>query len=172
MDVLEAVKARRSVRKYRSMPIPEQKIQLIFNAARLAPSAENLQPWKFILVTDEELKRGLVSACNNQKWIAEAPAVVVALGLVDEAVATIGGYMNSYPVDVAVALDHLTLAATNEGLGTCWVFSFNEEKVKGVLGIPPDVRVVALTPLGYPDEQPPPTGRKHLSEILCYNKYQ
>jgi len=172
MEVLEAIKSVRSVSKFRPDPVPEQKVQTVLNAARLAPSAENLQPWKFIVVSDEDMKRKLAGACTNAKKLPDAPLVVVACGLVDEAVATIGGYMNSYPVDVGMALAHLTLAATSEGLGTSWVFAFNEEKVKSLLGIPADARVVGLTPLGIPEAFEPPAGRKHLSEILAYNAYE
>ena len=84
----------------------------------------------------------------------------------------VGGYMNSYPVDVGMAVAHLTVAATSEGLGTSWVFSFNEEKVKALLGIPADAHVVGLTALGFPEAFEPPAGRKHLSEILSYNVYE
>jgi nitroreductase len=98
--------------------------------------------------------------------------VIVACARLDEAVAMIGGYMNSYPVDLGMALAHLTLAATSEGLGTSWVFAFNEEKVRSLLRIPDDVRVVGLTPVGVPEAVEPPSGRKHLSEILAYNAYE
>ncbi|MFQ6127695.1 MAG: nitroreductase family protein [Thermoplasmata archaeon] len=172
MDVLEAMKERKSVRKYKPMPLSAQQIQKIFNAVRMAPSVDNLQPWRFIIVNDEDLKRSLAAASSNQKWIAEAPLVVVACGLLDEAQGMIGGFMNSYPVDVALAMAYLTLAAHNEGLGTCWVNAFNEEKVRSVVGAPLDVKVVALTPLGVPDGDPEPSGRKHLNEIVCYNKYE
>jgi nitroreductase len=171
MDVLEAIRTRRSIRKYKPIPIPEEKILTVLKAARLAPSAKNLQPWKFIIVRNEELKHKLIHACNNQKFIAEAPVVIVACALIDEAFGTMGGYMSSYSVDLAIAVDHLTLAAVAEGLGTCWIGSFSEEKVKSVLGIPPDVRVVALTPLGFPDEKPEPPGRKPLEDIICYDRY-
>lgn len=170
--MIEAIKSRRSIRKYEPTPIPEDKLQTVLNAARLAPSAKNLQPWKFVIVRDEDIKRALIPACNNQKWIAGAPIIIAACAIQDEAYGMMGGYMNSYPVDVAIALDHLTLAAASEGLGTCWIGSFSEEKVKTVLNIPRDVKVVALTPLGFPNEEPMPSGRKHLSELICYNQYE
>lgn len=172
MDMMEAIRARKSVRRYQPTPIPEQKLQAVLNAARLAPSAQNLQPWKFIVVRDESLKRKLVNGCHNQKFIAEAPVVIVACALEDEATAMVGGYMNSYPMDIAVALTHLILAATSEGLGTCLIGEFSEERVKAVLNIPREIRVVALTPLGFPAESPQQTGRKNLSEIVCYDQYK
>jgi len=172
MEVLEAIKSGKSASKFKPTPVPEQKIQAVFNAARLAPSAENLQPWRFIVVGDEDLKKRVAAACTNAKRLGDAPLVIVACARLDEAVATVGGYMNSYPVDVGMALSHLSLAATSEGLGTSWVFAFNEEKVKAALGIPDDAKVVGLSPLGYPEALDPPEGRKHLSEILSYNAYE
>ncbi len=171
MEVLEATKAIRSVSRFKPTPVPEQKVQAVMNAARLSMSVDNLQPWKFIVVTDEDLKKKLVNVCGNAKLNSSAPLLIVACARMDEAVSTVGGYMNSYPLDLGMAISHLTLAAINEGLGTSWAFSFNEEKVKAVLGIPPDAKVIGLTPLGFPEELPPPDGRKHLSEILSYNKY-
>lgn len=172
MEVLEAIKSVKSVSKFKPDPIPEQKVQAIVNAARFAPSAENLQPWKFIIVTDEDTKRKLAGACTNAKSVANSPLVLVACARLDEAVATIGGYMNSYPVDLGMALANVTVAAASEGLGTSWIFAFNEEKVKSLLSIPDDAHVVGLTPLGVPEAFEPPAGRKHLSEILSYNAYE
>ena len=171
MEVLEAIKQAKSVSKFRPDPIPEQKIQTVLNAARLAPSVENLQPWKFIAVTDEDAKRKLAGMVTNGRLL-EAPVVIVACARLDEAVGLIGGYMNSYPVDLGMALANLTLAATSEGLGTSWVFAFNEEKVRSLLRVPEDARVVGLTPVGIPEAHEPPSGRKHLSEILAYNAYE
>ncbi|TET90402.1 MAG: nitroreductase [Methanomassiliicoccales archaeon] len=172
MDVAEAIRARRSVRRYKSTPIPDETLQNVLNAARLAPSAENMQPWRFVVVRDEDAKRELASACNNQTWIAEAPVIIAACGVPDEAGTIVGGYVDPVSVDVSIALTQAALEATSEGLGTCWVTAFSEERVKSILNIPPDVRVVALTPLGYPDEMPEPSGRKHLSQIVCYDKYE
>ncbi len=172
MEVLEAIKSGKSASKFKPTPVPEQKIQAVFNAARLAPSADNLQPWKFIVVSDEDVKRQVAAACTNARRLSDAPILVVACARLDEAVATVGGYMNSYPVDVGMALSHLSLAATSEGLGTSWVFAFNEEKVRAALRIPDDAKVVGLSPLGFPEGFGPPEGRKHLSEILSYNAYE
>jgi nitroreductase len=172
MEVLEAIKSAKSVSKYKPDPVPEQKVQAVMNAARFAPSAENLQPWKFIVVSDEDAKRKLAGACTNGRHMVDAPLVIVACARLDEAVATIGGYMNSYPVDLGMALANVTVAATSEGLGTSWVFAFNEEKVRSLLSIPADAHVVGLTPLGIPEAYEPPAGRKHLSEILSYNAYE
>ena len=172
MDALEAIRTRRSVRKYRPDPVPEELLKEVLSAARIAPSADNAQPWKFIVVTDEEIKRKLIQACAGQKFIAEAPLVIVGCGFPEDAYATAGGYMSSFVMDVTIAMDHLILAATSLGLGSCWIAAFKEEKVKEILGIPDDVRVVALTPLGYPDESPKKTSRKDLAELFIYNKFE
>lgn len=137
----------------------------------MAPSANNAQPWKLIVVRDEDMKLKLTQACNNKKWMAEAPVIVVACGFPDEADSYLGGYMNSFSIDVAIALDHLVLTASNEGLGSCWIGRFKEEKVKDLLDIPYDVKVVALIPLGYANEEPEHSGRKHLSDLVCYDKF-
>lgn len=169
---MDAIRTRRSVRKYRSTPVAESTLKDVLNAARLAPSADNSQPWKIVVVRDEQVKLKLAAACNGQKFIAQAPLVLVACGLPDEAFQTVGGYMSSHVIDVSIAVDHLTLAAHALGLGTCWIAWFKEDKVREILGVPEDVRVIALTPLGYPDETPEKTPRKNLEELVVYERYQ
>jgi nitroreductase len=169
MDVNEVIRTRRSIRKYKADPISDEILTKVLEAARLAPSANNEQPWKFIIVRDERMKQNLVSACRDQSFIAEAPLVIVACGLPNKS--HIGGYTSSVQVDVAIALDHLTLAAWAEGLGTCWIGAFYEKMVKRLLSIPNDVKVIALTPLGYPMEIPEKKPRKYLAEIICYDKF-
>src|SRR2546427_823025 len=166
MEALEAIKSVKSVSKYKPDPVPEQKVQAVVNAARFAVSADNIQPWKFIVVSDEDAKRKLAGACTNGRHMTDAPLVVVACARLDEAVAMIGGYMNSYPVDLGMALANVTMAATSEGLGTSWIFTFNEEKVKSLLNIPADAHVVGLTPLGIPEanEVPAPPNQESPEE--------
>ena len=172
MDLMEAIKTRRSIRKFRETRIPENLLKEVLNAARLAPSADNAQPWKIIVVRDEQTKHKVTQACNGQKFLVQAPVVLVLCGIPEEAFQTVGGYMSSHVIDASIALDHVTLAAHSLGLGTCWVAWFKEEKVKDILGIPEDVRVVALTPLGYPDESPERPSRKNLEELIAYDKYE
>src|SRR3989442_1996050 len=172
MEVLEAIKSVKSVSKYKPDPVPEQKVQAVVNAARFALSADNFQPWKFIIVSDEDAKRKLAGACTNGKHMADAPLVVVACARLDEAVAMIGGYMNSYPVDVGMALANVTVAATREGVGTSLIFTFYEGEGKSLLNIPAEAHVVGLTPLGIPGAYEAPAGREHLSEILASNAYE
>jgi nitroreductase len=172
MDLMEAIKTRRSIRRYKSTPVDDGLLKVVLNAARLAPSADNAQPWRIIVVMDEQTKLRLAAAANGQKFIAQAPIVLVACGIPDEAFSTVGGYMSSHVIDVAIAVDHLTLAAHSLGLGTCWIAWFKEEKVREALDIPEDVRVIAMTPLGYPDEAPEKSPRKNLEELILYERYQ
>lgn len=172
MDLMEAIKTRRSIRRFRETPVPENLLKEVLNAARLAPSADNAQPWKIIVVRDEQMKQKVTQACNGQKFLVQAPIVLVVCGIPEDAFQTVGGYMSSHVIDASIALDHVTLAAHSLGLGTCWVAWFKEEKVKDILGIPEDVRVVALSPLGYPDESPERPSRKNLEELIAYDKYE
>lgn len=171
MSVLDAIIARRSVRKFRKDPVPEAALARILEAARLAPSGKNLQPWKFIIVRDPETRKKLAAASVNQAFLASAPVVIAACGFPAEAYPRLGRYMNSWPVDVAIAMEHIVLQAAEEGIGTCWIGAFEEIEVKAVLGIPDEARVLALTPLGWPDESPAPRGRKPLAKIVSYEKF-
>jgi nitroreductase len=172
MDLMDAIKTRRSIRKYKETPVPETLLKEVLNAARMAPSADNAQPWRMIVVRDEQSKLRLAAASNNQKFIAQAPIVLVICGMPDEAFQTMGGYMSAHVIDAAIALDHITLTAHTLGLGTCWIGWFKEEKVREVLAIPDDVAVVALTPLGYPNETPERTTRKNLEDLVMYERFQ
>ena len=168
MDIIEE---RKSVRSYKPQEIEEEKLNYILDAFRLAPSAKNLQPWKLIVVKNNKIIKDLAIACNNQTFLEESPVIIVACANEQEAYGVMGGYMNSYPIDIALALEHLILAATEQGLGTCWIGAFKEQLVKDILGVPDEVRVVALTPLGYPLRDATRRGRKPLSEIVCYDRY-
>lgn len=168
--ILEAIKKRQSVRSYQDKEIPKEMLQEILEAGRLAPSAKNTQSWKFIVVKDKELRKKLVPACKNQKFVGEAPVVIAGCGTNTEYIMSNGEH--SYPIDLAIALDHMSLQAASLGLGTCWLGAFYQDQVKEILGIPKEVRVVALMTVGYPKKLETKTGRKPLSEIVCYNKYK
>jgi nitroreductase len=174
MDFYEVIKTRRSVRAYASDPIPDDVLNRVLDAARIAPSGSNRQPWKFILVKDGDVKKKLVSSCGGQSFIAEAPLVIVACGR--NIHYNRGGYMGdmSMLVDVSIAVDHLTLAARAEGLGTCWIGLFDNESIKKLLQIPKDVNVVALVSIGYPCGKvfKELGSRKSMSEIISVGKYQ
>jgi nitroreductase len=152
MDVFEAIRVRRSVRKYRSDPIPDAVLERMLEALRLAPSACNYQPWRFVVVRDAKTREALAHASRDQMFIAQAPVIVVGCGFPANAYQKMGGSGNSVDIDIAVAFDHLMLAAAEAGLGTCWIGAFSEQAVKQVLNLPADLKVVALTPLGWPAE--------------------
>ena len=170
-SLMDLIEKRKSIRSYKPQDVEEEKLNYILQAFRKAPSAKNLQPWKLIVVKDKKKISELSIACNNQTFISEAPVLIVACAKEDEAYGVMGGYMNSYPVDIALALEHLILAATEKGLGTCWIGAFKEKLVKDLLDVPDNVRVVAITPVGYPAIEGRTRGRKPISEIVCYDKY-
>lgn len=171
MDIYETIKQRTSVRGYRSTEVEEEKLSRILDAARLAPSGKNAQPWIFIVVKNKETREKLVPACKGQKFVAEAPIVIVACGREELAYNKMGGYWNSLPVDIGIALEHLMLAAVSEGLGTCWIGAFAEEEVRTILGVPEDVKIVALTPVGYPATERTIRARKDLGDIVFNEKW-
>ncbi|MGQ9680399.1 MAG: nitroreductase family protein [Candidatus Bathyarchaeia archaeon] len=168
MDVMEAIRTRRSIRKYKKGKIPEKDLIEIFTAAQLAPSAGNKQPWRFVVVRDPEKIKELAMLANNQMWIADAGAVIAALAM-DK------GSPEVYPKwaerDVMIAVEHMVLAAWSLGYGTCWVGAFDEEKVKGFLGVPEKMTVIILLPIGIPDHKPEARPRKKISEIFSSEKY-
>ncbi len=170
MEVLEIIRRRRSIRRYKPDPVPEDKLRKVLEAARLAPSAANRQPWKFIVVRSPEVKEMLKEA-YPASWFISAPVIIVACALPREAWVRNDGE-EYWKVDVSIAMEHLVLEAVEEGLGTCWIGAFDEEAVKKVLGIPHDVRVVAMTPLGYPAESKEPVkDRKSLDKIVSYDHW-
>lgn len=175
MDVYETIRTRQSIRRYKPDPVPDDVLNRVLEAMRLAPSAGNLQPWRFIVVKEAATREQLAQATDRQQWIAHAPIIIAACGWKERAYSKMGGYWNSLPVDVSIAFDHLMLAATAEGLGTCWIGSFIEEGVRRVLGIPEEVTVIALTPMGYPDGPLDPERerrRKDLAETVCYERWE
>lgn len=169
MNVAEAIQQRRSVRAYKPEQIPAPKLQKVLEAACLAPSAHNAQNWKFVVVKNEKTREELALAAANQIFIAQAPVVIVGVALEPEHI--MSGGVPSYAVDLAIAIDHMTLQAAEEGLGTCWIGAFSQEKVKAILNIPAQYKVVALLPLGYPADMPRPKSRKTLEEIICLEKF-
>lgn len=169
MNVYEAIKARRSVRAYQDKPVPEDVLNRVLEAARLAPSGNNHQSRKFVVVTDKNIKEKLAQAANNQNFVAGAAVVIAAVGLNPQKVMSCG--IPGDPVDVAIAVDHMTLAAVEEGLGTCWIGAFSQEKVCGILNVPSPYRVIELLTLGYPADTPGQKSRKSLEQIVCYQQF-
>lgn len=170
MALLSQIKNRYSVRSYQQRPIEKEKLLAVLEAARSAPSAKNFQEWRFIVVQDEATRRKLMVAANNQAFVGEAPAVIVCCATNTDYVMLCG--QTSYPIDLAIAIDHMTLQAVEEGLGTCWVGSFYEDQVKAILGIPKEVRVVELLALGYPKDRAKSKDRRPLDQIACFEKWR
>ncbi|MGD0495816.1 MAG: nitroreductase family protein [Candidatus Bathyarchaeia archaeon] len=165
MDVLEAIRIRRSIRKYRPEPIPDEKLETILEAARLAPSAANRQPWRFVVVEERQRRKALAKAANDQTFVGDAGAIVVAISDPEKSA-------RWHEKDTMIALEHMVLAATALGYGTCWIGAFDEDAVKSLLKIPAKMKVVALLPIGMPDEKPAPRRRKELSEIFFREEWQ
>ncbi|RLG61839.1 nitroreductase [archaeon] len=169
MNVFDAITKRRSIRAYKPDPIPEDKLNRVLEAARLAPSAKNRQPWKFIVVKDPTIRQALVPACKGQQFVGEAPVVIAGVAETTDYVLTCG--IPAHIVDIAIAMTQMTLQAMEEGLGTCWIGAFYQDEVKKVLGIPPDKQVVELLTLGYPAESPAPRPRKSFKEVFAFDRY-
>ncbi len=169
MNVFDAIKLRRSIRGFEDRPIEEEKLLRVLEAGRMAPSAKNRQEWRYVVVKDKELRRKIAVASNNQYFIAEAPVVIVGCATMVDYV--LSGGQPAYTIDVAISMDHISLQAVEEGLGTCWIGAFKEDEVKRILNIPQEMRVVEIMPLGYPKFLPDPEPRKKLQEIVFYDKY-
>ena len=190
MEFLDLVRKRRSIRKYKSDPVTEEKLNYVLEAARIAPSWGNRQCWKYIIVTDEVLRKKIVMRREmpateagttkareerrprrSREWIAQAPIIIV--GCADPTKSGDKEEKQYYLLDMGISMEHLILAAAEQGLGTCWIGGgFSEPIVKEALDIPEDIRVVALTPLGYPDEATEPKSRKTLEEITSRNHWE
>ncbi|MHA1821115.1 MAG: nitroreductase family protein [Promethearchaeota archaeon] len=169
MEFKEVIKARRSIRNFKEKPVPDEIISEILESARLAPTWANMQGVRHIVVKDPA-KVKKISKAIGQKWTERAPCfIIVAISPRDS-----GKNMNGleyYPVDAAIHMEHIILAATEKGLGTCWIGYFNEKEVKNILEIPSKIRVIGITPLGYPNEKPNPQKRKPMSEISFRDKW-
>ena len=166
MDFMDLVKKRRSIRKYKPEPVPKEDIEYILEAARQAPSWANRQCWRYIVVSDEAIRKKI----TMREWAAKAPIVIVGCGDPTKA-----GNLDGRPyymLDMGISMEHLVLAAAEKGLGTCWIGGqFDEKVVREALGVPESHRVVALTPLGYPDESPAAKDRKPLTELVTWEKW-
>jgi nitroreductase len=170
MDIYTTITTRKSVRAFQDRDVPEEVLTRLLEATRLAPSASNRQEWRFVVVRDSGTRKRLVLAAAGQRFVGQAPIVLACCAETDGHLMPCG--LACFPIDVAIAVDHLTLCAAAEGLGTCWIGAFNEEQVKEILHIPADVRVVALLPLGYPrDPAAAAKARLPLAEIVKYERW-
>ena len=180
MEFVDVVNTRTSVRGFSSKPVEDEKILYILECARRAPSWMNKQCWRFIVIREKEVIQEIAQTSVINRWLKNAPVIIV--GCADPLESGKKEDKLYYIVDTTIAFDHLILAATDAGLGTCWVAGFNEEKVKRLLEIPRRIRIVALTPLGYPEERKgvveqitktllKPQKRKSLEEIVHYDHW-
>jgi nitroreductase len=169
--ILEAIEKRYSVRHYKDQPVEEDKLAEVLEAARLAPSGSNLQPWKLVVVRDRATIRSMVHAIGGQQFVEQAPVLIVAC--MNGRGYNIGRRYDGAVIDIAIALDHMTLQAASMGLGTCWLGNYDGNEVCALLDIPSENAIVALLVLGYPDESHPlrPRSRKPLDELVCWEKF-
>ncbi len=170
MDVFTAIRQRCSVRSYKTTDIEEDNVKKVLEAGRFSPSASNRQDWKFIVVRDKNTRKKLAKAAFGQSFVGEAPVVIVACGTEPTGMLACG--QPAHTVDVSIAFAYMLLQAYELGLGTCWIGAFSEEETRKILSIPDYIRIVAMTPLGYPDQPPSPKSRKSLDQIVCYEKYE
>ena len=168
MSLLDIIQKRYSCRSYLEKEIEQEKLDKIFEAARLAPSAKNFQDWRFIAVTDRDIKAKIAAVTNRPAIFEKAGAIIVACSNKDY---TMQCGQAVGPIDVSIALEHISLQAAELDLGTCWIGSFNTELVKQILSIPMDVTVIELMALGYRAESGRQNTRLSSKEILCYNKW-
>ena len=170
MDVYEAILTRKSVRSFLDRPISDETLLRVLEAARMAPSARNGQEWRFVVVRNRATRERIAVDAARDPFIGTAPVLLACCAETDGRIMPCG--QAAYPIDVAIAMDHLTLAAAAEGLGTCWIGGFDEPLVKQILGIPAQVRVVELMPLGYPvDPAPVAKDRLPIGQIVRDEKW-
>ena len=169
MEFMEVVRSRRSIRKYIPKDIPENQLATILEAARLAPSGGNRQPWKFIIIREKKMKAKVAEACSNQLWMSEASVIIVGCWLPRTGV-------DDIPLarDVTMAMEHIVLAAVNEGFGTCWIGASGARAnaLRSLLQIPPEVGINAAITIGYPAAPPRTKETKTLEKIVCYESYK
>ena len=171
MDIYEAISRRKSVRNFKHEDIPQEIMTRLLESARLAPSASNRQEWRFVVIRDETTRKKIGQAAFGQVHVLQAPAVLACCADTDGHVMACGQLC--YPIDLANAITHITLCAAAEGLGTCWIGAFNEDEVKEILQIPDRIRVVALLPVGYP-EDPAPVEKERLAldDLVSYDRWE
>lgn len=171
MSFIDLALKRYSVRDYKATPVEKEKLYQVLEAGRIAPSAVNYQPWHFIVITDESVK-SRVSECYARDWFKTVPAIIIVCGDHAKSWKRKDG-KDHCDLDAAIAVDHMTLAATELGLGTCWVCAFDAKRCHEVLGLPENLEAIAMMPIGYAaDNQEPEKKRKSLADIVSWEGYQ
>lgn len=170
MEYSDLIARRYSVRAYRSDPVEDVKLQAVLEAARLAPTAANRQPFQLIVLhtagREEEIGK-----IYRREWFVQAPMVIAVCAISSLAWVRESDRFNARMIDAAIVADHLILAAANQGLGTCWIAAFNVDAARSVLQLPDEVEPVIFTPLGYPADQPGPKIRKPLDDLVRYERW-
>ena len=162
MDVTGAIKARRSIRKFKRKEIPSELLDHLLDMARTAPSGANRQPWELVIITDRQRLKDIVPVCKDQAFVGDCSAFLIGIDDPQQKWAK---------VDLAIALDHLSLAAVEEGLGTCWIGAFDQARMREYIGLPGDRTVTVCMALGYPDETPAARGRKKAEELFSWDRH-
>ena len=170
MEYSELIATRYSVRAYRPAPVEDEKLQVVLEAARLAPTAANRQPIQIIVMHTAERKEE-IGKIYRRPWFVQAPIVIAVCAISSQAWVRESDRFNARLIDAAIVADHFILEATNQGLGTCWIAAFNVEAARSVLGLPDEAEPVIFTPLGYPADQPDPKERKPLQELVRYERW-
>ncbi|NVM03105.1 MAG: nitroreductase family protein [Candidatus Helarchaeota archaeon] len=163
MTVIEVIETRRSIRRYKVGEIPRDDLMKILHCAQLAPSASNMQPYKFIIIQDPQIKKQIGKMANYQTFISKAAVIIIGLGDPNRE--------KWYKVDLAIAMEHMVLVATELGYGTCWIGAFDEESIKELLKIPDDLKIVALLPIGTSNQSPPARPRKEFNELFFSERF-
>ena len=164
MEFYDVIRLRRSIRSYRPVPVPEDALERIAEAVNMAPTACNRQPFRIIVVKDPE-KRAAICRVYKAAWLSEAPLIAVVVGDASAAWKRLEGD-SIVDVDAAIAMEHFVLAATEEGLGTCWIGAYDRAAVDAILGVKASEHSVALSPLGYAKNGPGPFARKDVSKVF------
>ena len=173
MDVTEAILTRRSIRKYLDVPIERDKIGTIMESGKAAPSAGNIQNWKFLLIEEEDKRKKIAEACLQQWWIAKAPSIIIVVTEPDKVrqfYGVRGERLYSVQNGAATAMAML-LEAHNQGLGACWIGAFDESKIKTLCNIPDQARPQVILTIGYPDENPPPPPEFGMEEVMFFRDF-
>lgn len=168
MDTYEAIEKRYSVRAYEDRPVDQETLERILNAGRIAPSGRNDQAWKFVVTRDRPRIESLAEAAA-QPWMAKAPVIIAVVSTDPEKIMHCD--VPAGPVDCAIAIDHMTLAATAEGLGTCWIGHFDQQKCCEILNVPASAQIIELLPIGYPAVEAGAKKRKSLDELVCREQF-
>ncbi len=169
MDIYEAIRARYSVRSYQDREVEQDKLHRVLEAGLMSPSARNRQQRKFVVVSDAKTRQDIAKAAD-QPFLAEAPIIIAVVGLTPDYIMHCD--VPADPVDCAIAIDHMTLAAAAEGLGSCWIGHFDQHACRKILGMPESAKIIELLPLGYPADDGKEKPRRPFEEIVCFEKFQ